>query len=200
MGGISCRLTPRPSNMWRGIMSSKGAFESLHCFWVRCGHWWENPFSARYLGGVIFSSFTVSFSFSLCFCGSALMSSCFSMIGFQVSWDPIFMRNLSESKELQFLGLSSILSRVSFRWKVLTGGCEELWRTDGFFSVASFFAAWSVGAPAPSPYSGIWKIKNPKIKVLAFGWLAILGRILMQDNLWKCKMIIVNGCPLALKK
>lgn len=48
------------------------------------------------------------------------------MIGSQVSWVPIFMRNLSESKEVQFLGLSSILSRVSFRRKVLTGGCEEL--------------------------------------------------------------------------
>lgn len=51
--------------------------------------------------------------------------------------------------------------------------------------------------PLPTQVSGRSRIQK---KVLAFGWLAILGRILMQGNLWKCKMIIVNGCPMSLKE
>lgn len=35
-------------------------------------------------------------------------------------------------------------------------------------------------------------------KVLAFRWLAILGGILTMDNLRKCKIVTVNGCPICL--
>lgn len=55
-----------------------------------------------------------------------------------------------------------------------------------------------------SPISSIWKA-HARQRVLAFDWLAIIGRILtqdnlhFQDNLHKCKLILINVCPLCLR-
>lgn len=43
------------------------------------------------------------------------------------------------------------------------------------------------------PVSRLWSIKAAP-RVVAFGWLAIMGKILTMDNLWQCKKITVNGC------
>lgn len=43
----------------------------------------------------------------------------------------------------------------------------------------------------------IWKVKAPA-RVVAFGWLALQGKILAMDNLQKRKMIVVNACPICL--
>lgn len=70
---------------------------------------------------------------------------------------------------------------------------------DGSFPVASFFSSLQGAALVSLPYEGIWKIKALP-RVLAFSWFAILGCVLMMDNLWKRKVIVVNGCPIVLKR
>lgn len=43
----------------------------------------------------------------------------------------------------------------------------------------------------------LWKIKAPP-RVIAFGWVALRGNILTQDNLHHWKMVMVNACPTCL--
>lgn len=50
--------------------------------------------------------------------------------------------------------------------------------------VASFFSAISAGVSFPAPCSEVWKPKAPQ-RVIAFGWLGLLGYILTLDNLRK---------------
>lgn len=54
---------------------------------------------------------------------------------------------------------------------------------DKRFSVASFFTVVSEGSLVCSPETRLWSPEVPP-RVVAFGWLALQGKILAMDNLW----------------
>ena len=71
--------------------------------------------------------------------------------------------------------------------------------TDCIFSVASFFASMTSGVVgANTKWASLWSIKAPHPRVMAFGWTALLRRILTMDNLRRQGLIIVNACPMCL--
>lgn len=63
---------------------------------------------------------------------------------------------------------------------------------NGLFPVASSLALKRVDMVAHSPLGCLWKIKAQP-RVLAFGWLVLLGSLTM-DNLCRRNRIIVNAC------
>lgn len=67
----------------------------------------------------------------------------------------------------------------------------------GSFSVSSFYSTLVVNRVSTNPIATIWKPKAAP-RVLAFGWLALRGRILIMDNLWR-RVIVVNACPMCLE-
>ena len=51
--------------------------------------------------------------------------------------------------------------------------------------------------PSSSPKAKIWRFKAPQT-VITFGWMAFLLKTVTMDNLIKCNLPIVNGCPMCL--
>lgn len=60
------------------------------------------------------------------------------------------------------------------------------------FSVSCFFSIIISNSPSPSPLSSLWKMKAPP-RVVAFGWIALRGGILMMDNLHQFLAILRAG-------
>ena len=69
---------------------------------------------------------------------------------------------------------------------------------DGTFSVSSFFSAITNKSRERSAMSSIWKLKAPP-RVVIFGWMALLKRILTMDNLRRKGVTVVNECQICLR-
>lgn len=50
--------------------------------------------------------------------------------------------------------------------------------------------------PSLSPVTKVWKTNAPP-RVVAFGWLVTLGKVLTMDNIKKRNVILVNRCPMC---
>lgn len=59
------------------------------------------------------------------------------------------------------------------------------------------FKAFSKSSPMRSHVANVCKIKAPP-RVVVFGWLALLSKILTMDKLKQRRMIMVNVCPMCL--
>ena len=68
---------------------------------------------------------------------------------------------------------------------------------DGIFSVSSFFMVLPNSNNSQRRLDFLWKTKAPP-RVLVFGWLALRASILTMDNLSRCRVILINDCPLCL--
>lgn len=61
-----------------------------------------------------------------------------------------------------------------------------------FFSVSSLFSVLAKSCSSISPVRCLWHIKAP-LRLFTFGWIAILDKLLSQDNLHRHGRIIVNA-------
>lgn len=66
------------------------------------------------------------------------------------------------------------------------------------FSVSSFFLAIAESSSSSRHMRSLWHLKAP-LRVLPFGWIAILCKLLTQDNLHRRGLIIFNVCHLCLE-
>jgi hypothetical protein len=62
--------------------------------------------------------------------------------------------------------------------------------------VRSFYNEIIAKDACPFPWKSIWRIKAPP-RVAFFVWSAALGKILMQDNLRKKNMVVINRCGMC---
>ena len=70
--------------------------------------------------------------------------------------------------------------------------------TNGIFSVAYLFLSMTRDAAAYHSFvASLWRIKALP-RVIALWWSALLGGILMMDNLRRRRVMIVNVCPMFL--
>jgi hypothetical protein len=51
----------------------------------------------------------------------------------------------------------------------------------------------------PFSWKNVWKVEAPS-RIILFIWTAILGRVLMVDNLGRCGFTLVNWCCLMKKE
>ena len=62
----------------------------------------------------------------------------------------------------------------------------------------SFYNEIISKATCPFPWKSIWRTKAPPApRVAFFVWSAALGKILMQDNLRKKNMVVINRCGMC---
>eukprot|EP00268_Persea_americana_P006505 TRINITY_DN12349_c0_g1_i1.p1 TRINITY_DN12349_c0_g1~~TRINITY_DN12349_c0_g1_i1.p1 ORF type:complete len:105 (+),score=8.41 TRINITY_DN12349_c0_g1_i1:963-1277(+) len=95
-----------------------------------------------------------------------------------IFWGPIFRRNLDKREELQ---LQSMMTLINGVFIPRDGKDRRIWMasTNGMFTVASLFRPMTRDVLAPHAHvASLWRIK-----VLAFGWSALLGGILTMVNL-----------------
>lgn len=103
------------------------------------------------------------------------------------SWASTIRRYLLESKEWNLFFFSFGNSRSG-----LHRVCQ-----DDLFLVSLFFSSLTKNFDLVCSLYYLWKIKAPP-RVIAFGWVALRGNILTQDNLHHRKMVMVNACPTCL--
>ena len=70
---------------------------------------------------------------------------------------------------------------------------------DGLFSVSSFLPVISNRSRERNVVGNIWKLKAPP-RVAIFEWLAIRKRILTRYNFRRMGRIVVNACPMCLRR
>ena len=139
------------------------------------------------------------FPFFLCNSdGSVMVKDCFSKNGGRVVWCPVLRRNLVEGEIEEFVPLLSVLDSVYIADQ---GKDKRVWMgtVEGAFSLASFFLVMRGDSSSLIAFDNVWKSKALP-RVPAFAWLAIfeLSLPITMDNLCKCNITIVNGCPMCL--
>jgi len=115
------------------------------------------------------------------------------------TWSIMFRRNMQDwefndlIKLLQTLQSFSLNTQATDQFKWGTTG-------DGNYTVsAAYKQSRAFNAVTDHwPWKLIWKIKLPP-KIVCFCWTALYEACLTQDNLYKRKRIIVNGCYLCQK-
>lgn len=115
----------------------------------------------------------------------------------RIVWGHIFTRNLNGLEETQFRSMMVLIGSIF----IPKNGKERVWMAsmDGMFSVASLFLSMTRDVMVShSQLASPWKIKPPP-RVIAFRWSALLGGILMMNNLRYQRVLIVNACPMCLE-
>ena len=85
---------------------------------------------------------------------------------------------------LQLPALNGIVEEDRITWR---------WRTNGCFSVRSFYKIMIEGPYINTCLQNIWDVKAPN-RVMIFAWLMLQNRILTIDNLQRRGWEIVNRC------
>jgi hypothetical protein len=66
----------------------------------------------------------------------------------------------------------------------------------GVFKVKSYFSSLAGSEGSCFPWKSVWRTRAPS-RAAFFAWSAVLGKILIADNLRKRKIIIVDRCYLC---
>ena len=109
-----------------------------------------------------------------------------------ISWGHTFRRNFKDVEGSQFHSMLTILGSV-FIPREGRDRRIQMESSDGFFLVASFLSSLSAEVESHTFQDSLWSM-TALPRVIAFGWIVLLGGILTMDNLRQCKVVIVNAC------
>ncbi|KAG6713549.1 hypothetical protein I3842_05G158900 [Carya illinoinensis] len=122
----------------------------------------------------------------------ALMADILEMLGGSIQWNVNFIRAPHDWEVGSFSDFFSLLYSTGFRAR----GTDRMWWVPprkGTFSIRSFYKTLANPHNNHLPWKSILRNKAA-LKAVFFTWTAPLGKILTMDNLWKCRVIVVDWC------
>ncbi|WMV34161.1 hypothetical protein MTR67_027546 [Solanum verrucosum] len=115
------------------------------------------------------------------------------------TWSIMFRRNMQDWEFNELIKLLQTLQSFSLNTQATD---QFKWGTTGagnYTVSAAYKQSRALNAVTDHwPWKLIWKIKLPP-KIICFCWTALYEACLTQDNLYKRKHVIVNGCYLCQK-